>query len=95
MPGDVTPQPLARAVLRQLADDWSGDDALGSLARTVQAGRGEPADRRRQPVARARPGHRVHRRAGRAQPNGPRAGRRLRTPGRTAPRRRHRAEDDR
>ena len=38
MPGDITSQPLARAVLRHLADNRSGDDALGSLARSVLSG---------------------------------------------------------
>ncbi|MEV4629343.1 hypothetical protein AB0J90_24085 [Micromonospora sp. NPDC049523] len=38
MTEDITQQPLARAVLARLARTRSGDDPLGSLARTVLAG---------------------------------------------------------
>jgi hypothetical protein len=38
MTGDITEQPLARAVLRHLARTRGADDPMGSLARTVLTG---------------------------------------------------------
>ncbi|MGX6606226.1 hypothetical protein ACWKSP_29495 [Micromonosporaceae bacterium Da 78-11] len=38
MPGDISEQPLARAVLRHLAETRGKDDAMGSVARTVLSG---------------------------------------------------------
>ncbi|XVV15260.1 hypothetical protein ACQP2X_13215 [Actinoplanes sp. CA-131856] len=38
MSGGIADEPLARAVLRHLADTRGKDDAMGSLARTVLSG---------------------------------------------------------
>ena len=39
MSGNIADEPLARAVLRHLADTRGKDDAMGSFARTVLSGR--------------------------------------------------------